>query len=135
MLQLFLILNHIWKKKDKIKKNQIINEIKISKNDDILDFLGKHNRYRPKLLVGFSAETENVIENSIKKMNDKFCDMIIANDVSKKGMGFNSEYNEVSIIDKKGRVEKIKKNTKKFIASLVVKKIIDKFLSDEKRLN
>ena len=95
----------------------------------------KHNRYRPKLLVGFSAETENVIENSIKKMNDKFCDMIIANDVSKKGMGFNSEYNEVSIIDKKGRVEKIKKNTKKFIASLVVKKIIDKFLSDEKRLN
>ena len=123
------------KKKDKIKKNQIINEIKISKNDDILDFLGKHNRYRPKLLVGFSAETENVIENSIKKMNDKFCDMIIANDVSKKGMGFNSEYNEVSIIDKKGRVEKIKKNTKKFIASLVVKKIIDKFLSDEKRLN
>ena len=69
------------------------------------------------------------------KMQEKFCDMIIANDVSKKDIGFNSEYNEVLIIDKSGRIEKIKKNSKKFIASIVVKKIVNTFLSNEKNLN
>ena len=68
-------------------------------------------------------------------MNDKHCDMIIANDVSKKDIGFNSDFNEVAIIDKNGKSEKIKKASKKFIASLIVKKILDKFLSHEKSLN
>ena len=120
--------------KNKIKKKHI-NEIKIDRNPDILSFLGKNNRFKPKLLVGFSAETENLIKNSKMKMQEKFCDMIIANDVSKKDMGFNSEYNEVLIIDKSGRIEKIKKNSKKFIASIVVKKIVNTFLSNEKNLN
>ena len=120
--------------KNKIKKKHI-NEIKIDRNPDILSFLGKNNRFKPKLLIGFSAETENLIKNSKMKMQEKFCDMIIANDVSKKDMGFNSEYNEVLIIDKSGRIEKIKKNSKKFIASIVVKKIVNIFLSNEKNLN
>ena len=120
--------------KNKIKKKHI-NEIKIDRNPDILSFLGKNNRFKPKLLVGFSAETENLIKNSKMKMQEKFCDMIIANDVSKKDMGFNSEYNEVLIIDKSGRIEKVKKNSKKFIASIVVKKIVNTFLSNEKNLN
>ncbi len=120
--------------KNKIKKKHI-NEIKIDRNPDILSFLGKNNRFKPKLLIGFSAETENLIKNSKMKMQEKFCDMIIANDVSKKDMGFNSEYNEVLIIDKSGRIEKIKKNSKKFIASIVVKKIVNTFLSNEKNLN
>ena len=124
----------IYSEKNKIKKNQI-KEIKIEKNPDILSFLGKNNRFKPKLLIGFSAETENLIKNSKMKMQEKFCDMIIANDVSKKDIGFNSEYNEVLIIDKSGRIEKIKKNSKKFIASIVVKKIVNTFLSNEKNLN
>ena len=53
------------------------------------------------LVAGFSAETENLIKNSIKKMKDKNCDLIFANDVSKKGIGFNSDYNKVSVIDKR----------------------------------
>ena len=120
--------------KNKIKKKHI-NEIKIDRNPDILSFLGKNNRFKPKLLIGFSAETENLIKNSKMKMQEKFCDMIIANDVSKKDIGFNSEYNEVLIIDKSGRIEKVKKNSKKFIASIVVKKIVNTFLSNEKNLN
>ena len=120
--------------KNKIKKKHI-NEIKIDRNPDILSFLGKNNRFKPKLLVGFSAETENLIKNSKMKMQEKFCDMIIANDVSKKDIGFDSEYNEVLIIDKSGRIEKVKKNSKKFIASIVVKKIVNTFLSNEKNLN
>ena len=122
-------------KKNKIKKDDDLDQIKIEKNIDILAYLGKNNRYRPKLLVGFSAETENVIKNSLKKMQEKFCDIIIANDVSKKDTGFNSDLNEVTIIDKNGKTQKIKKNSKKFVASLIAKKIIDTFLSNEKRLN
>ncbi len=120
--------------KNKIKKNQI-NEIKIERNPDILDFLGKNNRFKPKLLIGFSAETENLIKNSKIKMHEKYCDMMIANDVSKKDRGFHSDYNEVLIIDKSGKIEKVKKNSKKFVASIVAKKIVDTFLSNEKNLN
>jgi len=64
---------------------------------------------RPKILVGFSAETENLIENSIKKLKNKYCDMIIANDVSKKEIGFNVDYNKVSIIEKNGKIENLPK--------------------------
>jgi len=124
----------IFLEKNKIKKSQI-NEIKIEKNPDILGFLGKNNRFKPKLLVGFSAETENLIKNSKIKMNEKLCDMMIANDVSKKDRGFNNNFNEVFIIDKNGKIQKVKKNSKKFIASIVAKKIVDTFLSNEKNLN
>ena len=124
----------IYTEKNKIKKNQI-KEIKIEKNPDILSFLGKNNRFKPKLLIGFSAETENLIKNSKIKMYEKFCDMMIANDVSKKDRGFHSDYNEVLIIDKSGKIEKVKKNSKKFVASIVAKKIVDTFLSNEKNLN
>ena len=124
----------IYSEKNKIKKNQI-NEIKIEKNPDILSFLGKNNRFKPKLLIGFSAETENLIKNSKIKMQEKFCDMIVANDVSKKDRGFHSDFNEVLIIDKNGKIEKVKKNSKKFVASIVAKKIVDTFLSNEKNLN
>ncbi len=124
----------VFSEKNKIKKSKI-NEIKIEKNPDILSFLGKNNRFKPKLLVGFSAETENLIKNSKIKMNEKLCDMMIANDVSKKDRGFNNDYNEVLIIDKNGKIQKVKKNSKKFIASIVAKKIVDTFLSNEKNLN
>ena len=68
-------------------------------------------------------------------MQEKFCDIVIANDVSKKDFGFNKNLNEVTIIEKNGKIQKIKKNTKKFIASIIAKKIVDTFLSNEKSLN
>ena len=112
-----------------------MSKIQIEQNTDILEFLGKNNRHKPKLLVGFSAETENVIENSIEKMREKRCDIIIANDVSKKETGFNVDLNEVIMIDKNGDIQKVKKNTKKFIASILARKIINSFLEINKRLN
>ena len=123
------------KNKQKLKKKLNLNEIKLEKNPDILEFLGKNNRFKPKLLVGFSAETENLLENSIEKMREKHCDIIIANDVSNKEIGFNSEFNEVIVIDKNGETQKIKKNSKKFIASIIAKKIVNSFLDIKKRLN
>ena len=123
------------KSKQKIKKKLNLSEIKLEKNPDILEFLGKNNRFKPKLIVGFSAETENLLKNSIEKMREKYCDIIIANDVSNKEIGFNSEFNEVIVIDKNGETQKIKKNSKKFIASIIAKKIVNSFLDVKKRLN
>ena len=122
--------------KQKIKKDKKnFKSLDLEKNKDILEYLGKNNKLRPKLLVGFSAETEKLIENSIKKLNHKYCDMIIANDVSKKDTGFNVDYNKVSIIEKNGKIENLPKNKKSFIASKIAKKIIDKFLINDKNTN
>ena len=123
------------RKKQKIKKKLKLEEIKLEHNPDILEFLGKNNRYKPKLLVGFSAETENIINNSMEKMQNKLCDIMVANDVSKKGVGFNTDFNEVIIIDKKGNTEKVKKSSKRFIASIVARKIMNSFLDIKKNLN
>jgi phosphopantothenoylcysteine decarboxylase/phosphopantothenate--cysteine ligase len=121
------------KSKQKIKKDQKdFKSLCLEKNKDILEYLGKNNKLRPTLLVGFSAETEKLIENSIKKLNSKYCDIIIANDVSEKETGFNVDYNKVSIIEKNGKIENLTKNKKSYIASRIAKKIIDKFLVNDK---
>ncbi len=126
----------ISKSKNKIKKNdKNFSKISLEKNADILDFLSKNNQARPKIVVGFSAETENVIQNSKLKIKQKYCDLIIANDVSKKDVGFNSDYNKVSIIDKKGRVKSIPKNKKSFIASTIARIILDRLLVNDKNIN
>ncbi len=124
------------KNKDKIKKiKDNFNSIKLDRNKDILEYLGKNNKLRPKFLVGFSAESKNLIENSFTKLNEKYCDMIIANDISKKNTGFNVDYNKVSIITKDGKIKNIPRNKKSYIASIVVKNILDKFLVDGKNTN
>ena len=124
------------KSKNKIKKNNSnINNIILEKNPDILDFLSKNNKARPKIVVGFSAETENVIQNSKAKIKEKYCDLIVANDVSRKESGFNSDYNKVSIIDKKGKIKSIPKNKKSYIANIIAKIILDKLLMNDKNIN
>ena len=68
-------------------------------------------------------------------MHEKHCDIIVANDVSNKETGFNVDFNEVTIIENNGEIQKIKKSSKKFIASIIAKKIINSFLDIKKRLN
>ena len=61
--------------------------------------------------------------------------MIVANDISKKTIGFNVDYNKVSIIMKDGKIKNIPKNKKSYIASIIVNQIMDKFLIDGKNTN
>ena len=112
---------------EKIKKDQLENEysLKLNKNIDILEYLSNHNQFRPKLVVGFAAETKNILENSLKKLQKKNCDWIIANDVSDKSVGFNSENNEVTIIYKDQKTEKISKVSKSEIAAEIVNRVIN----------
>ena len=125
----------IAKKNNKLKKDQNLKFIKIQNNQDILEYLGKNNNNRPRIVIGFSAETENLNKNSILKMRKKNCDLIVANDVSKTDQGFNSDYNCVSIIDNNGNVKFIKKSKKSLIANKIAEIILDKLLINDKSLN
>lgn len=120
----------------KIKKNNKDLNLKLYQNMDILSFISNHNNLRPKLVVGFAAETNNVIEYAKKKLEQKHCDWIIANDVSDKNIGFNSKNNEISIIHKNQEIEKISKREKSEIATLIVQKILKEFpINENKSLN
>ena len=122
--------------KQKIKKNNKDLNLKLYQNMDILSFISNHNNLRPKLVVGFAAETNNVIEYAKKKLEQKHCDWVIANDVSDKNIGFNSKNNEISIIHKNQVIEKISKREKSEIATLLVQKILKEFpINENKSLN
>ncbi len=126
----------IRKNKNKLKKSQRkMKSIEWKENIDILDFVSKNNKYRPKLVVGFSAETKDLNKNAILKLKNKNCDLIIANDVSKKDTGFNSDYNSVQIIDNSGKVQTLKKNKKSFIANKIVETVLKKFFVNDRNFN
>ena len=119
------------KNKNKIKKGKLdFTSINFIKNKDILDFLSKNNRNRPQIVAGFSAETISVIKNSTQKMKNKNCDLIFANDVSKKDIGFNSDFNKVAMIDQKGNIKTIPKNKKSFIANKIAQILLNKLIDD-----
>ncbi len=111
------------KKNQKIKKKENI-DLSLEKNVDILTHISNHNSLRPKLVIGFAAETNNLIENSKIKLSEKNCDWIIANDVSDKSIGFDSDFNEVSIFYKNSNKEKLPKMKKSILADEIVKKVI-----------
>jgi len=114
--------------KKKIKKNQKLN-LNLTENIDILKYLSTNNTLRPNLVIGFAAETENIIQNAEEKIEKKHCDWIIANDVSKENIGFNSDFNEVSIIykNKNKKVEYLSKRSKLEIAEKITDNIIQYF--------
>ena len=111
------------KKKDKIKKKESM-DLSLEKNIDILGHISKHNSLRPKIVIGFAAETNNLIKNSKIKLAEKNCDWIIANDVSNPSIGFESDFNEVSIFYKNMSYEKIAKMKKSLLADKIVKRVI-----------
>ena len=111
------------KEKDKIKKKASMN-INLEKNIDILSHISKHNSLRPKLVIGFAAETNNLNENSKLKLAEKNCDWIIANDVSDSSIGFESDFNEVSIFYKNMNDEKLQKMKKSLLAEEIVKRVV-----------
>ena len=113
------------KKEKKIKKQESLY-LELEKNADILNYVSKHNSLRPKLVIGFAAETNNVEENAKKKLMEKNCDWIIANDVSNKSIGFDSNFNEVSIFyrDNKIKDEKLSIKEKSAISDEIVDRVI-----------
>ena len=82
---------------EKIKKESGMNVIELERTKDILQYLGEHKK-EGQILCGFSMETENLMENSVKKLHKKNADMIIANSIKKDGAGFGTDTNVITII-------------------------------------
>ena len=86
--------------KQKLKKSEKIKSLKLSENPDILAHLGQKRKNRPPLVIGFAAETESVVENAKKKLFEKSCDWILANNVGADTNTFGGEKNTVQLINK-----------------------------------
>ena len=110
-------------KSTKIKKNEELS-LELEKNIDILNHISNHNSLRPKITIGFAAETNNVSINAKKKLNEKNCDWIIANDISDKTIGFEADFNKISIFYKDKPEENFEKMSKSLVAEEIIKRII-----------
>ncbi len=103
----------------KIKKRDTNFSLELIPTLDILGSLSKQDRQF--LVVGFAAETNDVEENAQKKLREKNCDIIVANDVSRANSGMESDENEVTILFRNGEKEKISRASKQIIARKLIK--------------
>jgi phosphopantothenoylcysteine decarboxylase/phosphopantothenate--cysteine ligase len=103
---------------NKIKKSDKNMDIRLIPTTDILKQVASKKRDN-QIVVGFSLETENEIENSRKKLRAKNLDYIVVNNPKEDGAGFEVDTNRVIIIDKSGTIEKINKNLKPAIANQI----------------
>jgi len=99
---------------DKIKKIKASESLELEKTEDILLRLGELKDGQ--ILVGFAAETENLLENAKEKLRQKNLDFIVANDLTAANVGFGSDTNEVTILWPGGEVEKLPLKSKEMIA-------------------
>ncbi|MBU0733790.1 MAG: bifunctional phosphopantothenoylcysteine decarboxylase/phosphopantothenate--cysteine ligase CoaBC [Proteobacteria bacterium] len=104
----------------KIKKGPELLSLELVRNPDILTRLGETKKESPCILVGFAAETEDLLANAEKKLRSKNLDMIVANDVSRKDAGFETDTNMVKFIYRDGHVEDSPLMTKDDVAGLVL---------------
>ncbi|MDR2090069.1 MAG: bifunctional phosphopantothenoylcysteine decarboxylase/phosphopantothenate synthase [Clostridiales bacterium] len=106
--------------KNKVKSQTLTLEFE--KNPDIAAAVGKVKTSRQRLVI-FNAETENLLENAVKKLKSKNADMVVANDVTKEGAGFDTDTNIVTIITKDGKVYDCPKLPKAEVADIILDRI------------
>ena len=108
--------------KEKMKKGEKDSlTLELVKNPDILQEISG----KGVLAVGFCAESENLIENAKEKIQKKGCDYLVANDISRKDIGFSSDMNEVYILDKKLNITHFERDTKQNIAQKILEKVFE----------
>lgn len=109
---------------EKIKKGEGDLELTLARDSDILKILGE--RKKEQILVGFAAESNNVLNNAEKKLKNKNLDFIVANDITSNDTGFASEENKVTILSKDGKVVNLDKMSKKQVATNIFDMILGK---------
>lgn len=108
--------------KQKVKKTALRHSIELDPTPDILAEVGRIKEDR--LLIGFAAETQNMVDEAKRKMSTKNCDMVVGNLVSQEGIGFESDQNEVTLVTRAGDVIPIKKASKREIAGRIFDQIL-----------
>jgi len=111
------------REQQKIKKNTEELSLQLEKNPDLLAELGQ--RKKKQILVGFAAETENLLTNAAAKLHKKNLDLIVANDVTAEGSGFGSETNLVNLLFADGRQETLPLLTKDEVAYRLLDRVIE----------
>lgn len=107
----------------KIKKDSEKMQLLLDKNPDILFDLGKKKKHQ--ILIGFAAETNDLVKYAKKKMVKKNLDMIVANDVTLPGAGFNVETNIVKFITSDGKIEELPALSKEIVAEKILDKVLE----------
>jgi len=106
----------------KIKKQGELLTLELERTQDILGSMREPFGFRG-VLVGFAAETENVVENALSKLRKKGCDLLVANDVSRSDIGFDRDENEVTVFEKSGRSERWQRQSKAEIGAQLIARI------------
>ena len=119
----------------KLKKGQMSDTLKLVRNPDIIKEIGRRTKtaqsptrpiiHSPTYLVGFAAETNDVIAEARRKCREKNLDMIVANDVTEKGSGFGVDTNRVTLVRKDGSVDRLPLMTKLAVARRIVRECED----------
>ena len=119
----------------KLKKGQMSDTLKLVRNPDILKTVARRTKtthspthpltHSPTYLVGFAAETNDVVAEARRKCREKNLDMIVANDVTEKGSGFGVDTNRVTLVRKDGSVERLPLMTKLAVARRIVRECED----------
>jgi phosphopantothenoylcysteine decarboxylase/phosphopantothenate--cysteine ligase len=110
----------------KIKRRKGIPQIKLEPTDDILELVAQSRRERgwPRLMVGFAAESEDLITNARMKLAEKDLALIVANDITAQDVGFEVDTNQVTLIDNEGGVQELPLMTKVEVAESVLQRIL-----------
>jgi phosphopantothenoylcysteine decarboxylase/phosphopantothenate--cysteine ligase len=108
--------------REKIKKDERVPEVTLESTRDILAEVGKRKGRR--ILVGFAAETHDLVANARKKLQRKNLDLMVANDVSQPGAGFDADTNVVKILDAKGGVEELPLQLKGSVADRILDRVV-----------
>ncbi len=116
-------VDKISEQKIKKKKTDDIINLKLIKNPDILATIA-HSEHKPKIVIGFAAETQDIEKNALTKLKEKGADFIIANDVSSSDIGFNSDDNRIIIFNNKTHPIVLDKMSKKLISVEILKQCI-----------
>lgn len=110
------------RKSEKIKKDEDVLILELHRTQDILQYLGENKRHQ--VLVGFAAETSDLLENAMEKLKRKNLDLIVANDLTEEGAGFGVDTNVATLIFPDGRVTKLPKMTKRELARVIIDEVV-----------
>jgi phosphopantothenoylcysteine decarboxylase/phosphopantothenate--cysteine ligase len=106
----------------KIKKSHLDTTLSLERTRDILEELGK--KKKDHILIGFAAETEDLISNAKKKMGEKNLDFIVVNDVTKPGVGFGGDTNQVKILFPMGKVKDLPLMKKEEVSQIILDEVV-----------
>jgi phosphopantothenoylcysteine decarboxylase/phosphopantothenate--cysteine ligase len=110
--------------KHKIKRSEGVPEVKLAPNPDILAEVGKLRSKRPTVVVGFAAESKDLLKNAKQKLETKKLDLMVANDISATDAGFEVDTNRVVLIDRAGAQDELPLMSKDEVARVVVDRVV-----------